>query len=630
MNHFRKLILLAFFLLCQHLLFAQYILNGSAEKNSCNCYTLTQPSQFQTGSVWNSNKINLNTAFDFWFNVYLGCGDDGADGMVFILQPISTSVGTAGGGMGFEGVNPSIGIAMDTYQNPTLGDPVFDHISIQANGVVNHSNDLAGPVSISSTTNNVEDCQWHKLRITWDAATKWLRTYFDGVLRVEKQIDLVSTIFNNDPNVFWGFTGATGGSVNLQQFCTALDPIFTTNFTNNIACEGEQVVFTNASESFTAIANYNWNFGDGSFSTSQNPPPHLYAAPGTYQVNLKIIGMDGCEKDSTKMITIASPPSADLAIYDTCLGNTPRLNFVANNTGISFQWQVDGAPVTGNQQPSLTGLPSGNHRVDVIATSDFGCGAPDSAEAEFLILPIPASEAFLHDGCITESIQFNGVQTDTGTTISEWVWGINNNIFTGQVLQQSFSEANDYPIKLWVKATNGCFSDTVEKVIKITKAFVSANDTTIIRNHPTQLNATGNGSFAWSPSIGLSSPNISTPIASLNNDQNYLITVITPEGCSAEKFINVKVFNGPSIYVPTAFTPNGDGKNELLLPVYVGIKELKQFSVFNRWGQMVFTTNNRNKGWEGNDLAGTYVWVINAVNYLGQPLLLKGTVTIIR
>ncbi|HET9744264.1 MAG TPA: hypothetical protein VFP97_01045, partial [Chitinophagaceae bacterium] len=68
--------------------YSQYILNGSATQNSCNCYTLT-PAQFtQAGSVWNSNKINLNNPFDFWFNVYLGCQDvNGADGIVFMLQP---------------------------------------------------------------------------------------------------------------------------------------------------------------------------------------------------------------------------------------------------------------------------------------------------------------------------------------------------------------------------------------------------------------------------------------------------------------------------------------------------------------------------------------------------------------
>src|SRR4026207_1992459 len=85
---------------------AQYILNGNATQNTCNCYQLTQPAFQQNGSVWNSVKINLNIPFDFSFNVYLGCLDaTGADGIVFMLQPISTSLGTGGGGMGFDGVS---------------------------------------------------------------------------------------------------------------------------------------------------------------------------------------------------------------------------------------------------------------------------------------------------------------------------------------------------------------------------------------------------------------------------------------------------------------------------------------------------------------------------------------------
>ncbi|HEY0041887.1 MAG TPA: PKD domain-containing protein, partial [Flavisolibacter sp.] len=427
-----KPLLLVCLLFFQQRLFAQYILNGSAQQNSCNCYTLTQPQEFKSGSVWNSNKINLNTSFDFWFNVFLGCNDIGADGIVFILQPISTSVGSSGEGMGFGGVSPSIGIALDTYQNPNLNDPFYDHISIQSNGIVNHANDLAGPMPISSTDNNVEDCQWHKLRITWDAGTKWLRTYFDGVLRLEKQVDLVATIFNNDPNVYWGFTGATGGMVNLQQFCTALDPIFTTNLPNNILCEGEPITFNNTSESFAPITNYNWSFGDGSTSTAPNPPPHLYAAPGVYQVSLKIKGLDGCERDSSKTITVASIPSAELNVYDTCFGKTPRLEFENTNFGVSYSWELDGTSVSGSQQPILTNLAAGNHHVNVVVASNFGCGVPSAANASFLVKPKPVVDALVTDGCVNEPVLFQGVQTDAETSISKWNWLINNSGFHTQ------------------------------------------------------------------------------------------------------------------------------------------------------------------------------------------------------
>lgn len=627
----RKFKLLLFlFVFCKQPVHAQYILNGSAQKNSCNCYTLTPATLTQSGSVWNGNKINLTSSFDFWFNVNLGCNDAGADGIVFILQPISTSVGSSGEGMGFGGLAPSIGIALDTYQNTNLSDPSFDHISIQANGNINHNSDLAGPVPISSSSNDVEDCQWHKLRITWDANTKWLRTYFEGVLRVEKQVDLVSTIFNNDPNVYWGFTGATGGAVNLQQFCTALDPIFTTNFTNNIACEGSSVQFSDASESFAPVVSYNWSFGDGSFSDLQNPPPHIYAAPGEYQVNLKIKGLDGCERDSTKKIMVGSIPEADITVFDTCLRQTPRLEFSPQNFGISYQWTFDG--VTGTSVPSLVNLSAGPHQLELRASSVYNCGSPSTDRATFIIKPVPVIEALAEDGCINEAINFVGTQIDNATGIASWNWsfGINENS-TGQNVQHQYSQPGSYVAKLWAGSTDGCHSDTVEKTVKINKAIVFAgNDTTVIRNNPAQLNGSGNGSFQWSPAFGLSDPFSANPTITLNDDQEFQLTVVTPEGCIGEDKVLVKVYTGPTVYVPTAFTPNGDGKNELFLPVYVGIKELKSFVIFNRWGQLVFQTTDMRKGWKGADNPGTFVWTITATTYLDQPITLKGTVTIIR
>jgi gliding motility-associated-like protein len=229
-------------------------------------------------------------------------------------------------------------------------------------------------------------------------------------------------------------------------------------------------------------------------------------------------------------------------------------------------------------------------------------------------------------------ISFNGAQIDNLTTISAWEWELGDNLTANvQSFQHSYNQQGSYITRLWAVANNGCKSDTVEKTIKINKAFAYAgNDTAIIKNVPAQLQATGNGAFSWSPSNGLSNTAISNPFVTINSDQQFTLTVTTPEGCTADDIINIKVFNGPAIYVPSGFTPNGDGKNEILRPVYVGIKELKSFTVFNRWGQIVFRTNSMQKGWDGKASLGTYVWMIDAINQFDQPVLMKGTVTIIR
>ena len=107
----------------------------------------------------------------------------GADGIVFVLQPISISIGSTGGGLGVEGVNPSIAVAIDTWQNAINQDPYDDHIAIHKNGDISHSspNNLAGPVTALAGGGNIEDCKTHSFRITWDASTKKIKAQIDGV-----------------------------------------------------------------------------------------------------------------------------------------------------------------------------------------------------------------------------------------------------------------------------------------------------------------------------------------------------------------------------------------------------------------------------------------------------------------
>jgi gliding motility-associated-like protein len=89
------------------------------------------------------------------------------------------------------------------------------------------------------------------------------------------------------------------------------------------------------------------------------------------------------------------------------------------------------------------------------------------------------------------------------------------------------------------------------------------------------------------------------------------------------------------IYVPNAFTPNGDGKNDILKAIPIGLKEFKYFTVYNTYGQQVFITRNPSIGWDGNfkgakQAMGTYVWIAEGVNYKGTQLQTKGTVILIR
>ncbi len=618
-----------------------YILNGSASQNTCNCYTLTPPSNNVSGSVWNANKIDLSVGFDFIFNVYLGCIDDnGADGIVFMLQPISTSVGTNGGGMGFEGVSPSVGVTVDTWQNTENNDPTYDHIAIQTNGNLSHGSDLAGPVQASSTSANIEDCQWHTLRVTWDPATNSLRSYFDGVLRVQAQNNIITTIFGGDPNVYWGFSAATGGSYNLQQFCTALNPQFSTNFANDATCAGSPVIFSNASESFAPIASYYWDFGDNTTDNTAAPPPHVYPDPGVYNVKLAIRGFDGCNSDTLRRtVSIGDYPVPGFLIFDTCTGQQPRIDdqsVVTIGTITQWNWTIDGTTLPSAPRPTLTNLGPGNHQLTLSVVSDHGCNS-GAIDQVFDLKASPVITGNAIDGCAGSPIVFNGQQTDASTNIVTWTWAMPaGQTVNSQQTSYTFNAAGNYTASLTATADNGCTSNTATVPVFVNQSVAHAgNDTIIVQNQPYQLHGNGGVSYAWSPSIGLSDPAISDPITTLADDQTYTLTVTTAEGCVDEDDVHLTVFKGSAIYVPTGFTPNGDGTNDRLGPYYVGIREIGYFMLYNRWGELVFSSKNASSQWDGmfrgvKQPTGVYVWRLAAVDYVGKKYEMKGTTTLIR
>ncbi len=193
-----------------------FAVNGNAITLGQGCYQLTPANNFKNGSIWYQNRLTLNYDFDLSFNSYFGVKDaNGADGMAFVLQSQSINAGSDGGGLGYAGISPSIAVEFDSYRNLTYGDPQGDHISIHPNGNINESSAMLPSLFLS----NIENGQFHATRITWNAALHTMKVYFDGVLKVTLNQNILNTIFNGNPYVYWGWTGSTGSDNNLQKVC---------------------------------------------------------------------------------------------------------------------------------------------------------------------------------------------------------------------------------------------------------------------------------------------------------------------------------------------------------------------------------------------------------------------------
>lgn len=196
---------------------AQYVTNGTAIALEGDAFQLTKATITQAGSVWFQNKINLNSDFEIRANLNLGNRSGsgaGADGIAFVLQPICSGLGSRGGGLGYQSISPSLAVEFDTWQNGHNNDPVADHIALQKNGDTNHgsANKLAGPVSLPE----LEDGKAHAVVITWTKATNTLKVMLDGTVRINYSGAIIQEVFQGDPQVFWGFTAATGAAFNVQ------------------------------------------------------------------------------------------------------------------------------------------------------------------------------------------------------------------------------------------------------------------------------------------------------------------------------------------------------------------------------------------------------------------------------
>ena len=191
----------------------------------------------------------------------------------------------------------------------------------------------------------------------------------------------------------------------------------------------------------------------------------------------------------------------------------------------------------------------------------------------------------------------------------------------------------------------GCRSvnaDTVNITVLQQPKIFAGNDTSVSVGQPVQLHAadfsnSGFINYLWTPGSGLNNSFIKDPVALISQvgSFRYVVTARTVEGCEAKDDIVIKVFSKPEIYVPNAFTPNDDKLNDILRPVLVGIKELKYFAVYNRYGQQIYWTAEQGKGWDGRiggqmQNTGNYVWIAEAVDYNGNVISRKGYAVLIK
>lgn len=255
--------------------------------------------------------------------------------------------------------------------------------------------------------------------------------------------------------------------------------------------------------------------------------------------------------------------------------------------------------------------------------------------------PVPGIK-FTANACFPNQIAFVDSSIVSGaTTIDKRVWRVSNgDTGTGKDFAYTFTQTGRYTVSLSLYANGTVYTkDTVIQVTSVTGSrFIKTAQNSVFACSGTalQLQVKGGVSYSWQPCDNLSDCNTATPTVQSITDMEYVVTAKDNNKCIDTAHIHLTVItNNNNVFVPNAFTPNGDGNNDTWGITSANPLADFNLSIFNRWGLNVFTSKDQGTKWDGTvknqkAIPGAYVWALTYRNAAGcAEKNMKGTVLLI-
>lgn len=356
------------------------------------------------------------------------------------------------------------------------------------------------------------------------------------------------------------------------------------------------------------------------------------------------VASDGAQLSVNMPPAIAAQP-ADRSV---CAGVEALFSVTASGTDISYQWQSSSD--NGATWNSIPGATENSYRVTNPIIGNNGtkyhvvitgtCSNVITSATATLTVVKPVAAFTFDKYCENIPVSFTNKSTAIGTGPVKYSWDFGDGASSNLTdTRHTYTEAGTYTVQL-IATPAGCplLSDTTEQQIVVDKPVAGVRLATIdaVANRSIQLQPRNfYANYKWHTKDGSVNSTVQSPVIKLQSQQTVYVNMEFASGCTTTDSVLVRIFKNDDVFVPSAFTPDGDGHNDHLKVIMVQTSKLKSFRVFNRWGNLVFETNDPSKGWDGNwkgerQRGETYLWYCEAVGHDGSIIKKSGNVTLIR
>ena len=376
-----------------------------------------------------------------------------------------------------------------------------------------------------------------------------------------------------------------------------------------------------------AGTNLSWYLGASGGTGSPNPPTPSTTIVGNTSYYVSQSGVNGCSSSRAEIVVTVNDAPQNTPVVSSpvhfCQGSnaTPL-----TATGSGLLWFTVSAGGTGSATAPTPSTASANNTTYYVCETLGNCQGPRAA----IVVTIDPAGTPIFDN-IPSSICSGGLVPLLPSVSINGISGIWN----PPTISNTTTEMHTFT----PNAGGSCASSvtlltSVYPNPYVNKRYVSIN---VIESKDVQLAARPlpDADYLWTNGNGLNNYAIDSPIFNNNIDREFWIKITTAEGCKITDTLLVRMFKKVNIFVPGGFSPNGDGKNDILTPEPVGIKHFNYFKVYNRWGQLVFQTTEFGKGWNGfykgvKQPIETYMWIAEGIDIYGNLVKRSGTTILLK